>query len=318
VVINLRDAARQISGERRRIVPERNLVMPTVVDPTVRRRSRDEAKRALGLDPAKKILLSVAREVKYITYNGLTYAERHLPILEAHPEAELVVVGVGAPPDWKPAIKACSGRIRPFASQADPRPFYEAGDIYVDSYPFVSSTSMMEAAGYGMPTVTMFEAPEGAEIVGINHVGLAGGVAVAHSAHEYFTILTKLLSDCEAREEAAERARRATESTNVPPAWLNYLNEVFASAATLPPVEPDHILSAGTEQPAFGEPDRRHQDMFGDFLPLSKIVQWSLGTLPFGARISAWNELRREKGFETWIEAAKGLPPQWLKRVLKH
>src|SRR5262249_52729631 len=134
VVINLRDAARQISGERRQIAPERNLVMPTVVDPTIRRRSRDEAKRALGLDPAKKILLSVAREVKYITYNGLTYAERHLPILEAHPEAELVVVGVGAPPDWNPAIKACSGRIKPFASQADPRPFYEAGDIYVDSY----------------------------------------------------------------------------------------------------------------------------------------------------------------------------------------
>ncbi|MFN3875643.1 MAG: aldehyde dehydrogenase family protein, partial [Flavobacteriales bacterium] len=45
-------------------------------------------------------------------------------------------------------------------------------DIYVDSYPFVSSTSMMEAAGLGVPLVSRFYGPREARIFAINHPGI--------------------------------------------------------------------------------------------------------------------------------------------------
>ncbi len=317
VVINLRDAAKTISGSRRSIPRNRNLVMPTIVDPTVRTRSRADAKRALGLDPEKIILLSVARAAKYKTFHGVTYAERHLPLLQAHPEAELIVVGAGAPADWQPAIDACAGRIKPIANQADPRPYYEAGDIYVDSYPFVSSTSMMEAAGYSMPPVTIFEAPDAAQIFGINHVGLVGTALVARNAEQYQTILSQLLSDSEFRARAGEAARNAIATIHAPPGWLTYLDEVFDRAAELPSVQPSSVFSVEDEHPSFGEPDCRHEDMFRSSYPQDRIVMGYLGKLPLRERLQTWNELRRKQTFETWMEAARSLAPEWIKRVIK-
>ena len=316
VVINLRDAAMALSADRRGIDQERNLLLPTIVDPTVRTRSRADAKRELGIDPARTVLLSVARRAKYATFNGMTYAERHLPFLMAHPEVELIVVGAEAPSDWQPAIDTCSGRIKPLANQ-DPRPFYEAGDIYVDSYPFVSSTSMMEAAAYGMPLVTIFEAPKEASIFGINHVGLVGTALVAHNASEYSDILSRLLTDEEYRETMGAAARDAVVSMHTPPGWLNYLNQIFDCAAALPPIQPSSIFGELIESPAFGEPDCRHEDMFRSTFPMNQVIRGYLGVLPLRQRLRSWNDLRRKQTFQTTIQAASALAPEWIKRVVK-
>ena len=123
--------------------------------------------------------------------------------------------------------------------------------------PFVFSTSMMEAAAYGMPPVTTFEAPAEANIFGINHVGLVGSALVSHSADEYSGILSRLLTDERYREKTGGAARHAIATINTPPGWLSYLYEVFDRAAALPPVEPANIFSVQDERPAFGEPDFR-------------------------------------------------------------
>jgi len=318
VVINLRDAARDLSESRRGIDPRRNLLMPTIVDQTVRTRSRSEAKRALGLDPNRVLLVSVARATKYRTMNGVTYADLHVPLLLKHPDAALAVVGAGEPSDWGPAIAAVDGRIRPLPDRPDPRPYYEAADIYVDSYPFVSSTSMMEAAGYGVPLVTIFKVPEAARIFGINHVGLVGTALVARSDDDYVQILSRLISDDAFRAQCGQAARDAIMTKHVPSGWLPSLEAVYARSIALPPLDNDSMLRGSEiERPYFGEPDRRHEDMFKSDHPLSVDLKSYMGMVPARQQWFYWNELRREGAFESGWQAATYLAPEWLKRVVK-
>lgn len=318
VVINLRDAAKDLSVSRRGVAPERNLLVPTIVDQTTRSRSRNEAKQALGLDRSHVVLTSVARAPKYRTIDGVTYADLHVPLLLKYPHAELVVVGAGAPKDWARAIEATGGRIKPLPSQNDPRPYYEAADIYVDSFPFVSSTSMMEAAGYGLPLVTIFKAPDTAQIFGINHVGLVGTAMVAHSDTEYAELLAKLIVDEDFRVACGGAAQDAITRMHTPVGWLPTLEAVYTRSMELPPVDTARTLHADhLERPQFGEPDCRHEGMFKSEYPLSGHIKGYIGMLPARQHLAYWQELRRQGDFTSVWEASCHLFPEWLKRVLK-
>jgi hypothetical protein len=316
-VLNLRDAAKDLAQSRRGIAPERNLLLPTIVDDTVRVRSRSEAKQALGFDPERILLVSVARSEKYRTMNGITYADLHVRLLRKYPEAQLVVVGASHPDDWAPAIAAVGGRICPVSKQSDPRPYYEAADIYVDSYPFVSSTSMMEAAGYGLPLVTIFKAPDAARIFAINHVGLVGRALVAKSDDEYVDTLSRLISDETFRTECGEAARDAITKIHASTGWLPSLEAIYTRSMGLPPLDNSSMLQDDIlERPFFGEPDRRHEEIFRSDYPLSEHLKSYMGMVPGRQQWAYWRELRRSGAFANSRQAFRYLLPEWLKRVL--
>ena len=131
LVLNLREAATDISISRRGIETSRNFLLPTIVDSTTRRHSRSAAKLKLGLQPEMLLLLSVARKPKYRSLNGVSFADRHVRLLEKYPQAHLIVVGSGEPDDWQAAKKRVKGRITGLAEVPDPRLYFEAADIYV-------------------------------------------------------------------------------------------------------------------------------------------------------------------------------------------
>ena len=318
LTINLRDAAQDISIGRRGIEERRNILLPTIVDPTVRKQSRLDAKRALKIDPDRVVLLSVARGVKYRTMNGVSYADIHAPLLAKFPNATLVVVGVGDPRDWDKARAETGGRIISLPEISDPSEYFEAADIYVDSYPFVSSTSMMEAAGYGLPLATLFTGTPDARIFGINHVGLVGTALVATSFNEYRDILSQLISDVRFRESAGNSARLAIEQMHTPPGWLAFLEAVYERAAQLPPLAPRIVaLDSASEKPYLGEPDCRHQDIVGSCFDAAEITKGYMGMVPVRHRLALWQEMRRKGAFHSPREAIRHLFPEWLVRVVK-
>lgn len=315
--INLRDAASDLAIGRRGIPANRNILMPTIVEPTVRRQTREQARKALGVSDDTTLLVSAARAVKYRTLDGVTFADMHAPMLEKDPNAVLMVVGAGAPDDWGPANARVNNRIIP-VQPTDPKPYYEAADIYVDSFPFVSSTSMMEAGGYGLPLVTLFTAPDDARIVGINHVGLVGTSLLATSLPEYQAIVARLLSDKTYRAEAGEAARRAVEAIHAPPGWLDWLDKVYARALELPPLQQSEIfLKPDLETPHFGDPDGRIEALFGmDYRDEDRLKGY-LGMLSLPERLARWRDFSRAKAFDGPKDAVRHLLPEWLVRRIK-
>jgi hypothetical protein len=318
LVINLRDAATQIAQTRRGIAEERNVLLPTLVEPIVRTRTREEARAALGIPMDKTMLLSVARRPKYRTMNGVTFADMHVPILQKFPDAVLYVVGVGDPEDWQSARDKVGGRIVTFAEQPDCKVYFEAADIYVDSFPFVSSTSMMEAAGYGLPLVTVFKYAPDARIFGINHVGLVGTAQVATSDAEYFDLLSRLISDPALRQHVGKLAHDAVAKQHTLPGWRETLESVYARAMALPHLDNRRLLQdAEDERPHIGELDKLHEDIFGGVHPVIRYVVSYMPMLPLRDRIPLWNELRKAGQFRNALDAAIYLLPEWIKRAAK-
>ncbi len=318
VVVSLREAAADIAINRRGVEARRSVIMPTIVDPTVRERTREEAKKAIGIDVDCVLILSVARGVKYRTINGVTFAARHAEVLAKNPKAKLLVVGVGNPVDWEPVKKAYPGQIETIPEIELPRAYFEAADIYVDSYPFVSSTSMMEAAGYGLPLLTIFDAPREARIFAINHVGLDGTALVASSQAEYEEKLTKLIRDESYRRAVEKGAHDAVESQHTPPGWLAYLERVYAKALELPPPEPRVFTERkDLETPHLGEPDRRHHSIVSSNFSTADITKGFIGMLPLRERYAFWKELMAEGKFDGEPRFKSLIPlavPEWLKR----
>ena len=317
LTISLRDAALDLGVARRGLAPERSILMPTLSERVTRTRSRDDAKRELGIDPATTLMVSVARRLKYKTMHGVTFADIHAPVLEKHPDAMLYVVGADEPEDWAPVRERFPGRVRTTPEIPNPKIYFEAADIYLDSYPFVSSTSLMEAAGYGAPSVTIFTYPNETRIFGINHVALVGNTLQASSFDEYRVMLSDLITDPEKRARLGEQARAAVAKEHNTPGWLRWMEAVYTCAAQLEPLD-NRAMLQGVETPSFGEPDWRHEDIFGGNWPIEQFLKSYMGVLPLRQRIAHWRELKAIGAFSgLGNELSHTLLPEWLKRALK-
>lgn len=314
--IDLRDAALELSVNRRGIARERNILMPTISESIKRTRTRDEAKRELGIPVDQILMVSVARQLKYLTRDGDSYAKIHAPILEKYPNVRLIVVGGDEQPDWAPYFEKFGDRLQSLKPTPNPRIYYEAADIYVDSYPFVSSTSMMEASGHGAPAVSIFTHPDEVRITAINHFALVGNTWQARSFDEYRTMLEKLIGDATLRENMGAKACAAVAAAHNPPGWNTWMEAVYARAAELPPLD-NRAMLAVKDAPSFGELDVRHEDLFGGNWPIEQYVKSYIGVMPFGQRLKLWRELKAKGMFSNPRRAPAFLLPEWCKRMVR-
>lgn len=319
VVINLRDAAQELSIARRGVEERRNVMVPTIVEPAVRTRSREQAKRELGLPEDCVLLFSAARGMKYRSVNGRSFADTHVELMQRNPNALFYVLGAGDPPDWREACAAAGGRIKPLPESPHTKLYFEAADIYVDSFPFVSSTSMMEAAGLGAPLVSRFYGPKQARIFAINHPGIDAPTLHGASEAEYIAHLERLIAEPELRAHKGEEARQSVLHYHTPPSWLDFVEQAYRKAIELPPIDPRaHLADAGEETFSNGEPDRRLYEIFGYHCdPLPGVLNTYLGLLPMRERLAQWSELRRAGAFRNPRQAVRGLLPDWFIRALK-
>ena len=142
----------------------RSYLLPTILERSERVFSRAAAKRQLGLPEDCVMLLSVARAKKYRTIDGTNFAEIDLPLLARYPQLLLVVVGPGKAEDWSDAIRKSQHKLIVETELDDVSVYFQAADIYVDFFPFVSITSLLEAGSYGTPLVSRFPYSDDAEV----------------------------------------------------------------------------------------------------------------------------------------------------------
>ena len=154
----------------------------------------------------------------------------------------------------------------------------------------------MEAAGYGLPAVTIFTLPEAARIFGINHVGLVGTSLVARTADEYDTVLERLVVDEAFRSEKGEATREAIERLHVPPGWCSSLEAALERVRALPARTSRADATNGlVDKPYLGSPDDIHQDIVGAEPNLPEIKMIYMGALPLRQRIAQLSRMRSER-----------------------
>ena len=307
IVINLRESGMRLAQERRSIDKNRSILLPTIIEPTQRLLSRAEAKQQLGLGENSIVLLSIARAIKYATINGISYVDAHIQFLERYENAFLIIVGSGYREDWADTIQKVHGRIKVFSETKDTAVFYQAADIYVDSFPFVSTTSLLEAGSYGLPLVSRYPyTSDACGIFGAEMPGLAGNLIQVQDIDGYVSTLSRLIDDKEFRLSLGEATQRKILEIHCESSWQAKLEEVYARAANLPRLM---TLPITTDQIALGEPDVFLPYIHGWHFNFTLAFQSYLVFLPFSQRLHLWYKLVKENGVGNRITL---LLPEWL------
>lgn len=311
MLASLRGSGRRLALERRGIPEDRSCLLPTIVEPRRRRHARPAAKRALGIPDDAILLLSVARSAKFATFQGRTFLDAHMATLRAHPRAHLLIVGAGDRADWRAAIAAMGGRIRSLPEQRDVALPFEAADIYVDAYPFVSITSLLEAGLYGVPLVSRSVVSQASEIFWADAPGLEEVLLRASSVDEYGAILSRLIADPEGRAALGVATAARIARLHSPEAWRRQLDDVYRRCLATPrrPV-PD----GARDRIGLDEPDIWVPSIHGRDIQLRHEYLKRLRALPLPASAACLMELLRQ-GRVDWRGVATHAPllvPEWL------
>lgn len=288
VVANIRQRGIDLCVSRRGIAPERCALLPIPLDPIGATSTRAEARARLGLPPEATILMTVAQAYKYNPLlDGPGFVETVLPVLQAHPEAMLVAIGPPARGEWRRGAEATSGRIRALGERSDLALFYQAADIYLESFPLGSMTALLEAGAYGLPLMSYLWLPGAARQMGVDDPALDGTYIQATSADTYREALERLIRDPAHREALGARTAAQIRAHHDPAPWRDALATVYARVAALPPVQPP----GGPESP---EALTEH-DVYLEYLHRQQKIQLVLDALrhPSLEHVKLmWNRLR--------------------------
>lgn len=233
MILSLRESGQELAISRRGAHRDRCSVITRPLDPSSRKCSRREAKVRLGLDPDRVVLTSIAAGSKYAPIEGIGLVDLVEPILDAHPEATLVVAGLAPDVLWLTSRATRNRNLLALGEVADPSTAHLAADIYLDSYPFSSLTSLLESGSLGNPIVTYRGRPSTTAVLGADSPGLDGIMLTPTTPDEFATSVGALISDARRRSDLGEDTRVAIETTHDRHKWNEDLRQIYRDALEL-------------------------------------------------------------------------------------
>lgn len=184
----------------------------------------------LALKDNQVMLLTVARDEKYLPYDGVDFFDAIVEFLKQHPNVWLFAVGPTHQGRWVEASALTGGRIKALG-QIDRQfldEFFDSAAVYLSSFPCGSVTAMLEAGLHGVPLVGL-QNSEMPHLTGQDDVAFEGLPIYAVSAEEMFLLLESLIENRSYNKECAINAQKRIENTHCPPAWNSYLDKIFQS-----------------------------------------------------------------------------------------
>lgn len=229
-VVHLRQQSAQFLKSRRGLDPAQSLLLPIPLTYTPLKITRTEAKRALGYKSDVIILLTIATPFKYSAPYQIGFLDLVIPVLDKLPQAVLVAVGPEPQGSWKSAHIRTNGRIIALGHRWDTDLLYAAADIYLDSVPFSSMTSLLEAGIHGTPLLGLKPVDHELELLGPGAPGLDEAMELADDITSYRSLLTRLVRDTDFRHQSGLRIQERILSLHTGRGWVNALRDVYAKA----------------------------------------------------------------------------------------
>ena len=233
-LVNLRESGQELAVERRGVPRERNAVLIRPLDLRARSQGRAEAKVALGIDPRLVVVASAAAAFKFEPVEGEGFLDVVLPVLERYGDTRLLVAGPDPVGEW--AALADRGQGRATGLLPDVRPVLEAADVYVDSYPFSSLTSMLEAAALGTPVITLRAPSQEPAVLDADTPELADHLQVASSSQDLRLRLGSLVDNARLRQALGEDTAQAVREAHADGAWRRSVDSLLEQRVALPGV----------------------------------------------------------------------------------
>lgn len=312
LIVDFREVGTALTSEGRGYAAASMHELPLPVPSPRATTSTSDVRRRLGVGPDTVLALTVARETKFQdTSLRPHFAEMLSHALDRVPSLAFCAVGPRPSDDpWPALLDRYPGRIHVAGPMRDPQPYLDAADIYLDTFPFSSHTSLLEAAAASLPALTLD-----------GHVGMRRTLGVAdfmptdadrpRTLPAYVERIAALAADAELRRTSGEAARAAYLAFVPDHMWVARAEDLYAALAQnaahnrvvgeMPPPTTDArlldyaVALLGVEQRApliwmfgggmswFDVPDRRHMR---SRVFASRIIRRLAGSTEIGKRIS--------------------------------
>jgi hypothetical protein len=182
------------------------------------------ARKQLNIPDDQVMLLSVASAFKFNPSKKYNYFRLIQRVLEQNPHVVAKVVGVSR--EEASASTEMHERFDFLGTVEKPDVYYKAADIYVDSMPFSSFTSLFEAMYFGCYPVLQFDPASTLELV--REVVLKGLVEHARDEDEEIRFIEYAVNNPDYRRKIAQRASQLVKDNYMGAGWKGYLDKLYA------------------------------------------------------------------------------------------
>jgi len=247
LVVHLGDAGRRLGERRRGLSPSSTTVLPIPLGRVTRALARGDAKAAFGLRDSNLVLCTTATGQKYTQLGDVNFLDLVTDVVVRHPEVVLLAAGVEPNARWDSAAQATGGRIRALGLLENVEVQLDAADIYLDSYPVASNTSLLEAGVRATPVVVFDPGPPSLGVLRAGEPGSGGGVSRARDVASYQATLEELIADGALRHRSGAQLADEVAAAHTGPGWLTACERVYSSLVASPRgaspggVSPSHL-----------------------------------------------------------------------------
>lgn len=234
IVAHTRPMAVSMASRHRGLSGDGATIIPLPFDLPLAKMNKAAARADLGIRSHEVVILSIASEYKYGQAASAHFLDALEPLLTRFSELRVLVVGPRSRGRWQLAADRFGERVQAVGQQTEIANYLAAADIYIDSYPFPSFTSAMQAAQNGLPTLG-----RGATHPDLAYLQLddeAGGSAITWVAGDIGLVktLAHWIEDPQARGEAGTAAAEAVRRLPRGEDWLRSIEQTYARAAISP------------------------------------------------------------------------------------
>lgn len=223
-------------------------------DDTVRQSKREFAKHSLGIAKDSVLIFTSGESYKYAPFGPLDFLAVCEGILREAPNACIIAAGPQEDERWKAASQRTAGRLRTVGRQSREQMsvLQNAADIYIEGFPFGSTTALFEAGMRGVPVVVspaQCPPPFGTDGIALDHV-----LKRATSLEDYARHIVLLAANEAERCRLGRAVRESILRHHTGEGWKQHVDAAIAALplnhCVYPPAEyirtPDQISSYWT------------------------------------------------------------------------
>lgn len=243
-VIDFRPFGSRLSRERRGA--RQGLTLPLPLNLSLPALDRAAARARLGTAAEEVVLFSMGAAYKYRPTRTQNFFRTLHKVLADNPAARLYIAGV-SPNDLRSFGIPGHERLETLGVVNDPGVYQAAADLYLEGFPYGSSTALFETAALGVCPVLMY-----APTPQLDHSGeeaMKGLVASPTDETDYVARLTALINDPAARTQLGQAVagRIASINNDIARAYLQPIYDRLAATTHQPQPLPAQA-SAETEE----------------------------------------------------------------------
>lgn len=247
-VAHLRSSGRELSRTRRDVSGSRSLLMNRPLAVAGNNEEREPQREQLGLSPEHVLLVTAASANKFEPIGELSWLQLLEECVQRLPNLVVRAAGPADAGEWRLAAGRTGGRIRALGTLSDVQPLFAAADIYVDSFPFSSLTSLLEAGSHGLPVVSFRGHDPQCAVLGADSPTVDAFISYPDTPEAFFSEVSELVNRPRLRSLRGDKIRNAISSSHAS-SWKGQLEELYRQAPLGRPGHPKSIETSSLSGP---------------------------------------------------------------------